>query len=137
MASHWVWRDTILKRVILDTNAVLMMFEFSLDIESELSRLLGSYEIIIPTSVQDELMMLAKKGYGRRAQYARAGLQLIKKYTLYDDDTQPVDDSILKIALTIEAFVLTNDKTLHNRLKQKQVNVIYLRGKQTLHLDTS
>ncbi|MBA3043927.1 twitching motility protein PilT, partial [archaeon] len=40
--------------VILDSNALLMVFQFRINIESELSRLLGKYEIVIPTTVKNE-----------------------------------------------------------------------------------
>jgi rRNA-processing protein FCF1 len=113
-----------------------MMFELCIDLENELSRLLGLFEILIPSSVHNEIKMLSVKGNGRRAQYARAALNLIKKYSIFPDDTKPVDDSIIKIALKINAFVLTNDKALHQRLKEKQINVIYLRSKHTLQMDS-
>jgi rRNA-processing protein FCF1 len=113
-----------------------MMFELSIDIEKELTRLFGSYEIIIPTSVQRELEILSKKGTGRRAQYATAALKLIKRYSIFSNNDNRVDDSILSLAQQIDASVLTNDKTLRHRLKQKNVNVIYLRGKQTLQMDS-
>lgn len=121
--------------MILDTNAVLTMFEYSIDLEHELSRLLGSYQILIPKSVQYELHLHAKKGDGRRAQNARAALKLIQKYRLIPDEDQPVDDNIIQLAQKFQAYVVTNDKELHHRLKEKRINVIFLRGKQTLEID--
>ena len=46
-------------KVILDTNAVLMPFQFNINLDSELKRLLGQYEIIIPNIVIEELNNLA------------------------------------------------------------------------------
>ena len=46
MASDRLWGNPD-KKVILDSNAILMLFEFSIDLRSELTRLLGKYEVII------------------------------------------------------------------------------------------
>ena len=37
--------------IILDTNALFIPFEFRINLDSELKRLFGVYEIIIPTCV--------------------------------------------------------------------------------------
>ena len=112
-----------------------MMFELSIDVERELTRLIGSYEIIIPLSVKYELEILTTKDTGRRAQYAKAALELIKKYTICPSNTNPVDDSILSLAQQIHASVLTNDKKLRQQLKEKNVTVIFLRGKNILQME--
>ena len=58
MAFNWIWGDRIYKRVILDSNALLTLFEYSIDFEKEISRLVGSFKIFVPTSVIRELKTL-------------------------------------------------------------------------------
>ncbi len=64
MASYRVRGDSIHKTVILDSSALMMCFEFSIDLEKELTRLLGSYHIVVPSSIVKELESLSKKGAG-------------------------------------------------------------------------
>ena len=46
--------------MILDSSALMMCFEFSIDLEKELTRLLGRYCIVVPSSIVRELEFLAK-----------------------------------------------------------------------------
>lgn len=66
MASDRVRGDKIRKIVILDSSALLMFFEFSVDWEQEVARLLHSYQIVVPVAVIKELEMLAIKGTGEK-----------------------------------------------------------------------
>ena len=111
------------------------MFEYTIDLEMELTRLVGSYQIIIPCSVKNELKILAKKGKSKRAQNSQAALKLIQKYQVLPDEDRPVDDNIILLALELHAYVVTNDKELRNRLRGKYIGVIFLRGKQKLEID--
>ena len=55
MASDRLRRNRTTKTVVLDSSAILMVFEFSVDIERELSRILGSYKIIVPKTIFKEV----------------------------------------------------------------------------------
>ncbi|MBU0496509.1 MAG: DNA-binding protein [Candidatus Thermoplasmatota archaeon] len=135
MASYWLWGDTIHQRVILDTNAVLMMFEYAIDVEGELTRLIGAYTIIIPRAVQQELQILSLKGLGRRKQAATAALKLINRYDILGTDDILGDDALLALAKETHAYVVTNDKVLRRRLQQNKITSIFLRGKQKLEIE--
>jgi rRNA-processing protein FCF1 len=56
----------------------MMLFEFSLDLKGELSRLLGSYTIVIPEAVVHELHMLKDQVSGGKQLKAKAALKFIK-----------------------------------------------------------
>ena len=112
-----------------------MMFELSINVEEELTRLLGTYEIIIPSSVQQELEILSQKGNGKRAHNARAAIKLISRYRQYPTKIRPVDESISMVAQELNASVLTNDKALRKQLLEKNITVIYLRGKHILQME--
>jgi rRNA-processing protein FCF1 len=133
MASDRVWRDKIHKTVILDSSAILMFFEFSMDWESELSRLLGAYMIVVPTAVIHELGKLATRRAGGKK--AAAALHLIQNYQTVESDIAYADDAILSIAAKTKGVVVTNDTALRRRLQKQGSSVIFLRGKKKLALD--
>lgn len=132
MASNRIWRDKINKIVILDSSAILMFFEFSVDWEKELDRLLGRYHIVVPTAVIEELQMLAMRGIGQKK--IAAGLKLIGKYDTIDQKADTVDETLIKIAEKTHGIVVTNDTKLRKQLKNLGVPVIFLRGKKKLAL---
>ena len=122
------------KTVILDSNAILMLFEFSLDLESELTRLLGKHKIIIPSPVFEELNYLSKKGRGQKKIKAKASLELIKKYEIFNIESKNADEAVFLLSKKTKGIVLTNDRVLKNQLKEISIPVIYLKGKKTLEL---
>ena len=133
MASHRIWGDSDITIVLLDTNAIFMIFEFSIDLESELTRLLGSHKIYIPESVVNEIEIIREKGKGKQKKLANPALQFIKKFPiLVHSEFDSADDSIVQIASEHDAVVVTNDKELRNRLTEKNVSRVFLRGKQQL-----
>jgi rRNA-processing protein FCF1 len=113
--------------VILDTNALLTQFEFKIDLEDELTNLLGTYEILIPSSVLNELKNLKNKD-------ARSALDFALKYKVIETEKKG-DESIFAMAKELNAVVVTNDRVLRKRLKDNDLKVIYLRQKSYLALD--
>lgn len=135
MAFDRVWGDKIRKTVILDSSAILMCFEFSVDWENELARLLGAYSIIVPCAVIHELQILAEHETGHKKKKAQAALKLISKYETIDETTRAADEAVLKIAQKTNGVVVTNDTELRKRLISHGVPVIFLRGKKRLALE--
>ena len=78
------------KLVILDTNALLAQFQFGIDIKEELFRLLGAYEIVIPSSVLDELDNVKDR-------YARIARKFAEKFRVITTNKKG-DESILALA---------------------------------------
>jgi rRNA-processing protein FCF1 len=133
MASDWLRgdRDRI---VILDSNAIMMLFEFSINLEDEITALLGKYKIIIPKSVYNELKFLSESGKGKKRFKAKPSLQLIKKYEIYDNEGKG-DNAIVELAKKLNCIVVTNDKELRDRLRKLSLHTIYLRNKSKLVLE--
>ncbi|KYK22854.1 hypothetical protein AYK24_01725 [Thermoplasmatales archaeon SG8-52-4] len=134
MASDRLWQYRAEKRVILDSSAVLMLFEFSIDLEYELTRLLGKYKIILPSPIVDELKFLSKADNGLKKQKAKAALELIKRYEIVHAEGTG-DDSIFNLAKKSNGIVVTNDMELRRRIKDLSLKVIFLRGKKKLVLE--
>ena len=113
-------------KVILDTNALMMPFEININLERELDRLLGAYEILVPSSVIDELKKLSEKDKA-----ASSALKLAERYAVISTSKKG-DFSIVHLAKELKAVVVTNDKILRKILRNEGIQLIFLRGKDHL-----
>ena len=113
--------------VILDSNALLMVFQFRINLESELNRLLVSYEIVVPSTVKKELKTLKDK-------HAKIALSFSEKYRTISANGN-TDDSIIELAEKEKGIVVTNDKILKKRLREKNIPVVFLRSKTHLEVE--
>ena len=113
--------------VILDSNALLMVFQFRINLESELNRILGSYEIVVPSTVKKELKTLKDK-------HAKSALNFSERYRIISAKGNP-DDSIIELAEKEKGIVMTNDRILKKRLRGKNIPVVFLRGKNHLEIE--
>jgi len=112
-----------------------MCFEFSVDWERELTRLLGAYDVLVPCAVVHELVNLSECENDHRKKKALAALKLIEKYPTIEEVTRAADDAILKIAQRMSTVVFTNDTELRKRLISHHIPVVFLRGKKRLALE--
>jgi len=110
-------------KVILDANSLLMPFQFSINLDQELRRLIGNAQIYVPSSVIDELTALDKK----------APLELSKKYREVNVEKDG-DDGVLEAARKLGGVVVTNDKELKKRALDQNNPVAFLRSKSHLEL---
>ena len=136
MASDRIRRDRKGKIVILDSSAIFMLFEFSINLESELTRLLGKYHIVIPKPILEEIKLLSEKGKGKKRLIAKPALELIKRYEIVDTpDVKTGDDAVLYLAQHFSGIVVTNDRELRKRVKKASLQTIFLRSKKHLVLE--
>ena len=136
MASHRVRGDKIRKIVILDSSALLMFFEFSVDWEKELARLLDAYEIVVPGAVIQELTILSTRGrIGEKQRNAKAALTYALRYEVVQTQATHADDAIVEAAKKVQGIVFTNDAGLRRRLRNEDIPVLLLRGRKKLILD--
>ena len=120
-------------RVLLDTNFLLVPFQFGVDVFAELDRLLDvEYEIIVPAPVVRELERLAGKR-GKEARDARSAMELVKGFKVLEMGGD-ADAALLSLAGG-DTVICTNDKLLRERVRQKRAPVIYMRQKGYLALD--
>ena len=136
MASDRLRGNSNVTPVFLDTNAIFTIFEFSLDVESEIAGLLGSFTIYIPLAVVHEIEIILEKGKGKQRILAKPALQFIKRYSVWDHPKyDTADDALLYEAEKNNAVVVTNDSELRDRLKERKIPRVFLRGKQRLVLE--
>jgi len=116
-----------MQRVVLDTNALLMPFEFSINLDLEIRSLLGDCEILVPGPVIGELKRSKNK-------FARAALALASKYPIHETSIQG-DAGVIQAAKDLNAMVVTNDAILRKRLRQSGIKSIFLRSRSHLYID--
>lgn len=132
MAPDW---DGCADRVsiLLDANALMIPFQFRVDLFDELRNLIGAYEPLILTEVIQELRGLSL-GRGKGGSAARSALILasrcIETGSGYSDGT--VDEKILRFAGEHGCMVCTNDRDLRDRLLSRGIPVITLMQQKKL-----
>ena len=118
------------KLIILDTNFLLIPYQFHIDVFSELNYLLDrAHEMIVPNGVKEELSKLASKK-GRAALAARLALKILevnKKSIKIVSSNGNVDSWILNFAKDNNAIICTNDKELRMRARKEKLKVITMK----------
>jgi rRNA-processing protein FCF1 len=114
-------------KVVLDTNALLLPFERSINIDAQLRSLLGECQIFVPGPIVGELKRSPSKN-------APAALRLLSRYTIEDTMTSG-DAAVIELAEKLNAYVVTNDRLLISKLRKKRIKVVLLRGGNHLDLD--
>ena len=117
-------------KVIIDTNGLMIPVQFGVDIFEELKRL-GFNEFYVPEAVVFEIEKLIKREKGSNRTAAKVSRSMMKRCRLIAG-TGPADDVILRLAIEMEAAVLTNDIGLKRRLGENGVQTVSLRQKNKL-----
>ena len=127
-----------MRKIIVDTNFLLMPCEYHIDLPGELMRINhGPFVLLVATGTMNEVKTLAGRT-GRRAAAARFVLSNLEKIKeKFGVETVPstgaVDDWIIKYArANREICVATNDVRLRVRLLALGVPVIALKSKAKL-----
>jgi hypothetical protein len=132
MAFDRIRGNSTSKIVVFDSSAILMLFEYSISLEQELTKILGSYEIVVPSKIVEELKFLCEKGKGKKKQYAKPALKLVEKYKIVADKSENADNAVLNIAKKLNGIVFSNDKELKKRAKKEKIKTIFMRNKKYL-----
>jgi len=137
MASNRLWGNTNRKLVILDTSAIMMVFEFFIDIEKEIEKLIGKYDLLIPSAVINELELLSKNISQTKRKKAKMALKYLenKEYTIIKSREENADESVLTNAIEYKSYVITNDRPLIKKLKEEGIRVISLRSNKKLFIE--
>ncbi len=125
-------------KVILDSNFLMIPFQFNLDVFQEIEYLLQKkVDFIVPSAVKSELTGISARG-GEGAPEASLALQLASRCRVVEvtlDSNETVDDAIVKSSQKLRAVVATTDIELKKRLRAINVPVVYLRDKSKLEVD--
>jgi hypothetical protein len=128
--------------VAMDTNALMMPVELDVRVfdalEDALGRPLSELDLVVPAAVVAELEKLAAQSMGEEGIAASVGADLATKHCrVVDTDADYADDALVELATkgAVE-YVLTNDAPLRDRLLDRGVRVIGLRGADQLAVTT-
>lgn len=105
----------------------MMPFQFKLNLDRELKRLFGELPVFVPSSVIGELARSIDPK-------SKAASALARKYPIAETDLSG-DDAVIEMAEKRSAAVVTNDRELIVRLREKKIPVIRLRGERYLVAD--
>ena len=127
-----------MKKVLLDTNFLLIPEQFGVDIFSEIDALLTEgYELCTIDMVIDELEGLTVKGSGKDKAAAKLGLSLLEAKNVRVLKTEKhlnTDKMIVETAKSPDFVVATQDQALKRDLKENKVQIVVLRQKKHLEL---
>jgi rRNA-processing protein FCF1 len=124
-------------KILVDSNALFVPFQFKIDIFEELKTLLNrNFELVLLFPIHEELELIANKDSPKMRKQASSALKLAEKCTLYECGfAGSPDDAIVKMAREWNCIVFTNDRELRKRLRNINVPVIYVRQKSRLGID--
>ncbi len=122
--------------VVVDTNALMMQFQYYLELESELRRVMpGGFKVLVPDSVIDELESLVEANDGKQAEEARLAIELAETFEIVEVEGEG-DEAIIGFAAGLDdAVVVTNDKLLRARLRAKGIPNVHMRSKAFLSVE--
>jgi rRNA-processing protein FCF1 len=121
-----------LKRmVVLDANALLMPFQFKINLDLELERLLGPSRIVVPECVRAEVRGLASGG----DRDAKMALKLLERYETVATEYEGDEGIVELVEKNPGCAVVTNDKALRERLTPRGTRCIMLFKRSRLGWD--
>ena len=137
-------------KVILDSNFLMIPFQFNIDVFQEIEYLLQKkVDFVVPSVVKSELTGISTRG-GEGASEASLALQLASRCRVVEVALEPhesVDDAIVKASQKLSAVVATTDIDLKKRLRNPAppaslegarwhtVPVIFMRDKGKLEIE--
>ncbi len=99
-----------------------MPFQRRLNIDLEIQKLVGAVDIYVPSCIVGEVERLSKRRWE-----AKAALNLLKKYKIYTVKSLG-DEGVIEAAKALNAYVVTNDRKLIERLVHGGIGVITLKN---------
>ena len=125
-----------MKKIILDTNFLMIPYQFRVDIFSEFNRLCNfNYKLYIFEQTIDELKSIVNAQSGKSKKSAQFALKLIKlKSIQIIKSSQEYVDSLILKNLDKDTIIATQDKLLKKELFKKGASIIILRQKKYLEL---
>jgi rRNA-processing protein FCF1 len=128
--------DFMKKKVILDTNFLLIPGQFTVDIFTETGRIMQEhYVLCVVDKSLKELNHIVIAGKQKDRLAAKLALVLVIQKnlkTLHSFGSKKSVDDIIVSKADKDTIVATQDKALRERLKEKDIKIIGLRQKKYL-----
>ena len=125
-----------MKRIILDTNFLMIPYKFRVDIFSEVNRICDfNYELYIFESSIGELRNIAENQSGIDKKAAQFALKLVKLKNIGIIKSGETDvDELMLDSVNNDTIMATQDIQLKRQLLEKGASLIALRQKKYLQL---
>lgn len=126
----------LMRRVIIDTNFLMIPYQFKVDIFSEFSRICHfNYELFVFEGSVNELRKITENQSGKDKKAAQLALKLVrmKNIGIIKSGGKDVDALMLE-NVDKDTIVATQDIILKKNLLKKGASVIILRQKKYLQL---
>ena len=125
-----------MKKILLDTNFLMICFQFRVDIFTELDRVCNfDFKLFVLDKTIEEIEKIVEEQKGKNKEAAKIALKLIaiKKINIIKTKSNiKTDDVIRDVAAKDNYIVATQDKDLKRRLINQGASVIVLRQKKVL-----
>lgn len=126
-----------MKKILIDTNFLLIPAQFKVDIFSEIERICSfNYKLFILDKTMEELKSIIENQKGKNKAAAKLALKLIaiKKINTLKTEKNIHTDTEIIITAKKGFIVATQDQDLKRRLREKNISIITLRQKKYLIL---
>ncbi|MAG17992.1 MAG: DNA-binding protein [Candidatus Diapherotrites archaeon] len=121
------------EQVAFDTNMLLNIARFNVDVFQETKKMLGNVEFMIPKQVMQELDKLAEHGQSLRKEVNVAKMAIENNNVkIIEVKGMDADEALEKMAS--EVIIATNDKELKDSVREMNGRVLYLRQKKFLEM---
>jgi len=121
-----------MKKTVMDTNFLLLPYQYGVDVFGQLKELVPDGEIIVGSCILNELKRLAKNK-GKTGSAARLALKILRLQKVNVVETGlPADRWIFSYARSYRASVCTNDRGLRQRIKRLRLKCIVLKRRKRL-----
>ncbi|MCR4334920.1 MAG: PIN-like domain-containing protein [archaeon] len=120
-------------KVAFDTNMLLNIARFKIDVFQETKKMFGNVEFLVPKQVMEELDRLAGEGRVLRKEVNVAKMAIENnKVKIIENNEKNADEALKKMAS--EAIIATNDKALKDSVREMNGRVLYLRQRKFLEM---
>ncbi|MEK6876906.1 MAG: PIN domain-containing protein [Nanoarchaeota archaeon] len=127
-----------MKKILLDTNFLLIPYQFRVDIFTQIDRIIHlQYKIFVLDKSVEELKKIVEGQKGKNRDAAKIALKLIaiKNIRIIKTESdKKTDEAIAELSQKDKYIVATQDKDLKRRLINQGIEVIVLRQKKILVL---
>ena len=123
-----------MKKLVIDTNFLMIPYRFRVDIFSEFNRICSfNYRLFVFEQTIGELKKIIATQSGKDKKAAEFGLKLIKLKNIGIIPSKERDaDSAMLSSMDKDEIIATQDAVLRKRLIEKGASVIWLRQKKYL-----
>jgi len=122
------------KGIVVDTNMLLIPYQYRVDIFREFERLLPGLKIYTVPQVVKEVERLLYTGSLEERLAAKIATKLLERVEILEVDPEVPTDRIL-LELSDDYIIATNDRELRRKIRERGGTIIFLRELNHLEVE--